>query len=241
MKNTRLYFDKDFKPITKYTLQMLLPGATPNFETDKDIIVKANQTGGYIWIGTSRAVCQERTGHTFDEILDTPNLLSPLSPDGYFLNDVYLDNTLSDVDTMGFIYRDPVPPSDRYLGCLVTSDIIYRIQSVDSLEITNATGAVITPDSYNISDFLKLNIIKTADYSILQNQRIYFETSLSKILGSKFNPTTDKWFKIKLRYTAGIILTEAAKLYFETDETSEMKQRTATYYLVNTGYQAPQP
>lgn len=240
MKNTRLYFDKDMKPITKYTLQMLLPGATPNFETDKDIIVRNYSGGVFEWIGTSRAVCQERTGHTFDEILDSPNLLAPIQRFSYYLDDVYISGE-DPTTTMGFPYRGPIPPSDKYFGYLLTSDIIYRIQSVDSLEITNATGATVTPDSYNISDFLKLNIIKTADYSILQNQRIYFETSLSKILGSKYNPTTDKWFKIKLRYTAGILLTEAAKLYFETDDTSEMKQRTATYYIVNTDYQAPQP
>lgn len=247
MKNTRLYFDKDFKPITKQTLQLRLPGATPNFERDMEVIVKGDATGvadRQTWIGTTRKVCESQAGHAFDDILATPSLLTDQYNSTESDYDVFLRSEL-DTTMAGLEQLDDIigPFEEKYKKFVLTNDIRYGLQSMDSFEVTDCVGNVVTFDTPNlegIPGFL-IKFIRTPTPNYSTDGYLYFETSLKKILGSKFNPTTDKWYKIKFRYTAGIILTEAAKVYFETDESSEMKQRTATYYLVNTDYQAPQP
>lgn len=233
MKNTRLYFDKDMKPISKIALELHLPGATPNFETDMDVIVKANQLGtdnSITWIGTTRIVCETQAGHAFDDILTTPSILQDQNNSTESSYDVFLkneqDSTLASLEPLDDI------PNSKYTELLASGDIQYKLQSVDSLDITDCVGNPVVLDSYDISNFLNLPVDTSAD-STLQNSYIYFETSLTKILGNKYNQSLDKWFKIKLTYTAGIELTEKAKEYFQTNENSELKQRTATYYLVN--------
>lgn len=240
MKNTRLYFDKDFKPITKLTLSFRLPGATPNFETDMDVIVKGNATGVDdipTWIGTTRKVCESQTGHSFDDILATPSLLTDQQNSTEADYDVFLKgeqgSTLASLEVIDGM------PNTIYNDFINTGDIQYRLQSADSVEITDHEGnpVVVDPNSGFI-----LRIFKTTFPALINyNPYIFFETSLAKILRMQYNPITAKWYKIKLRYTAGIVLSEKAKVYFETDESSEIKQRTATYYIVNTDYQAPQP
>ena len=249
MKNTRLYFDKDFKPITKLTLQMRLPGATPNFETDMDVIVKGDATGvadRATWIGTTRKVCNSQAGHAFDDILATPSLLTDQNNSTESDYDVFLkaelDTTLAGLEPLDV----PLSPthSAKYEEFVRNRDIKYVLRSIDSIDVTDYMGTyidIITPDLDPAPGFMLEMDVKGTPHSYSTDGYIYFETSLSKILGSKYNPTTDKWFKIKFRYTAGIELSEKAKEYFETDESSEIKQRTATYYLVNTAYQAPQP
>lgn len=248
MKNTRLYFDKDFKPITKITLPLRLPGATPNFETDMDVIVEGTATGNanvHTWIGTTRKVCETQAGHAFDDILTTPSLLTGQFNSTNEDYDVFLraeqGTTLAGLEPLGVPILDY---SNKYQELVASKDIKHTIQSIDSYEVTNWMGDVIdviTSDLDLAPGFMLTVDVKGTPNSYRRDGNIYFETSLSKILGSKYNPVTDKWYKIKFRYTAGIELSEKAKEYFQTDESSELKQRTATYYLVNTAYQAPQP
>ena len=250
MKNTRLYFDKDFKPITKLTLQMRLPGATPNFERDMEVIVKGDATGvadRLTWIGTTRKVCESQAGHAFDDILADPSLLTDQSNSTESGYDVFLraeENTtfagLEPAD--GFML--PIH-SAKYEEFVKNQDIQYVLGSIDLIGITDYMGNYIdkaTPDiDFGLAKFMLKLDVKGTPNRYMTDGYIYFETSLSEVLGNKYNPTTDKWFKFNFTYTAGIVLSEKAKEYFQTDETSELKHRTATYYLVNTSYQAPQP
>lgn len=244
MKNTRLYFDKDFKPITKLTLSLRMPGATPNFETDMDIIAKGNATGVAdipTWIGTTRKVCESQAGVAFDDILATPSLLVDQNNSTESDFDVFLraeqDTTLAGLEPLD----GPIHPtlSTKYQEFVASKDIDYKLVSIDSIEVTDCVGNpvdVLTPDLDPAPGFILKMDVKGTPYSFATDGYIYFESSLEKILGSKYNLIIDKWFKIKITYTAGIELTEKAKVYFETDEFSELKQRTATYYLVNTAY-----
>ena len=240
MKNTRLYFDKDFKPITKLALSLRLPGATPNFETDMDVIAKGNATGVAdipTWIGTTRRVCEFQSGHAFDDILATPSLLDSQNNSTEADYDVFLraeqDSTLAGLEPLD----GPISPTlgTKYQEFVASKDIDYKLVSIDSIEVTDCVGNPIDVLDPAPGFILKMDV-KGTPYRFTTDGYIYFETSLNKILGSKYNLVIDKWVKIKLRYTAGIVLTEAAKVYFEIDESSELKQRTATYYLVNTNY-----
>lgn len=244
MKNTRLYFDKDFKPITKLPLELRMPGATPNFETDMDVIVKGNATGVAdipTWIGTTRIVCESQSGHAFNDILDTPSLLEDQNNSTESDFDVFLraeqGTTLAGLEPLD----DPLSPthSAKYQEFVASKDIDYKLVSIDSIEVTDCVGNpvdVLTPDLDPAPGFILKMDVKGTPNSYATDGYIYFESSLYKILGKKYNLIIDKWFKIKITYTAGIELTEKAKVYFEIDESSELKQRTATYYLVNPNY-----
>lgn len=244
MKNTRLYFDKDFKPITKLTLQLRMPGATPNFETDMDVIAKGNATGVAnvpTWIGTTRIVCESQAGHAFDDILATPSLLDSQSNSTEADYDVFLraeqGTTLAGLEPLD----GPLSPTHgaKYQEFVASKDIDYKLVSIDSIEVTDCVGNpvdVLTPDLDPAPGFILKMDVKGTPNSYATDGYIYFESSLDKILGQKYNSVIDKWFKIKITYTAGIELSEKAKVYFETDEGGELKQRTATYYLVNPNY-----
>ena len=250
MKNTRLYFDKDFKPITKVTLQMRLPGATPNFERDMEVIVKGDATGvadRLTWIGTTRKVCEMQAGHAFDDILADPSLLTDQQNSTESDYDVFLraeeNTTFAGLEPLDGVMLPT--HSAKYEEFVRNQDIKYVLRRIDSIDVTNDRGTYIditTPDvDLGQTKFMLKLYVKGTLNSYATDGYIYIETFLKGMLGNKYNPTTDKWFKFKFTYTAGIVLSEKAKEYFQTDETSEMKQRTATYYLVNTDYQAPQP
>lgn len=244
MKNTRLYFDKDFKPIAKLSLSLRMPGATPNFETDMDVIVKGDATGVAdrpTWIGTTRIVCESQSGHAFNDILTTPSLLTDQWNSTETDFDVFLraeqDTTLAGLEPLD----GPLSPTHgtKYQEFVASKDIDYKLVSIDSIEVTDCVGNpvdVLTPDLDPAPGFMLKMDVKGTPNSYATDGYIYFESSLDKILGKKYNHIIDKWVKIKITYTAGIELTEKAKVYFEIDESSKLKQRTATYYLVNTGY-----
>ena len=241
MKNTRLYFDKDFKPITKLALELRMPGATPNFETDMDVIVKGNATGvadRLTWIGTTRIVCESQAGVAFNDILTTPSLLEDQNNSTESDFDVFL-RAEQDITLAGLEPLDgPLSPTHgtKYQEFVASKDIDYKLVSIDSIEVTDCVGNpvdVLTPDLDPAPGFILKIDVKGTPNSYATDGYIYFESSLDKILGKKYNPIIDKWFKIKITYTAGIVLTEGAKVYFEIGESSELKQRTATYYLVN--------
>lgn len=237
MKNTRLYFDKDFKPITKDTLYFRIPGLATADITEPEVLVPYNSVGAdnsnvndpNLRIGFIKQDCQNITGHTFEEVLQSPHLFKVPSgspnPTEIFVENVD-GSTYARYETLD----DVMINGQKYAQLYRKGEIVYDMGPYSS--------TVTAHDGTNLGQ-LQDNPFKFSTpsdaLSISQLSTVFFNTKPLDI-----DITNYKYIKVVVDSAMNIILhTDEARKYFTTDSTSDASTKHATFYLLNTNYKEP--
>lgn len=241
MKNTRLYFDKQFTPIFQSDLCINFLGEfSPNIFNNMFPILSPiqNNEGGLDYGYGVSSTEYIYYSASMQELLDNPSIFK-LS---HFTSNSVVGSAFKESDDYGdylfFGIGCPVGDRSMFNEGVDSGDITCTFQ-ITNITAEDSEGSPVTLDNY---DFIKANTRFTTDTPTSTT-----ETPLSTRFyindPAIHYPQGFKWVKFTVTANIGYKIKAESKYtkYFSIPPESALGEKQYVFYVINPNYQAPQP